>query len=341
MVRQQTLGKSFTLNGVGLHTGVNTRVTFHPAPENHGYKIQRVDLPTKPIIDALAENVVATTRGTAIGVDGVSVGTIEHAMAALYACEIDNCLIEVDTPEFPILDGSSILYVKNIKEVGTCRQEAERKFIYFPRKKFKVSESESGASMQLIPIDGYSLECNIAFDSPLLRKQKASLENLNHFAREIASARTFVFVKEIRSLVQKGLIKGGDLDNAIVIYDSVIPQAEYNEIADLMGVEHRDAGKVGYIMSKPLLFVNEPARHKLLDIMGDLALVGGFIRGRIIANRPGHAINNQLAREIREYCLEYEKLQELKSKTKRGRKKKVEESPSTPFWGLPRLAGAE
>lgn len=336
MVKQQTLRNSFLLEGIGLHTGVYTRIKFNPAPENHGYKIMRTDLPGTPIIDALAENVMSTERGTVLEVDGIQVGTIEHAMAALYACEIDNCLIEVDSAEFPILDGSAILYLKSIKEVGTKTQNAERKYLDFPKKKFKVADSATGSSLQLVPAHDYSIQCEISFDSSLLRKQSAKLDNLQEFAREIASSRTFVFVREIQYLIKQNLIKGGDLDNAIVVYDAVLSQDEYDKIADLMGVERRDAGKVGYIMNKPLLYSNEPARHKLLDVMGDLALVGGFLKGRVIANRPGHKINNQLARAIRKYYIETVEEKEKKRRDK-ARAKKVAAAPvaCSFYWNCP------
>lgn len=336
MVKQQTLRNSFLLEGIGLHTGVYAKIKFNPAPENHGYKIMRTDLPGTPIIDALAEHVMSTERGTVLNVDGIQVGTIEHAMAALYACEIDNCLIEVDAPEFPILDGSAILYLKSIKEVGTHIQNADRKYLDFPRKKFKVMDPQTGSSLQMIPSQDYGIQCDISFDSPLLKKQSAKLDSLQEFAKEIASARTFVFVREIQTLIQHNLIKGGDLDNAIVVYDSVIPQDEYDKIADLMGVERRDATKVGYIMNKPLLYTNEPARHKLLDVMGDLALVGGFIKGRIIANRPGHKINNQLARAIRKYYIETVEEKEKKRREK-ARAKKVAAAPAVSnfYWNCP------
>ncbi len=336
MVKQQTLRNSFLLEGIGLHTGIYAKIRFNPAPENHGYKIMRTDLPGTPIIDALAENVMSTERGTVLNVDGIQVGTIEHAMAALYACEIDNCLIEVDAPEFPILDGSAILYLKGIKEVGTHIQNAERRYLDFPRKKFKVADAQTGSSLQLVPSQDYSIQCEISFDSPLLKKQNAKLDSLQEFAREIASARTFVFVREIQTLIQHNLIKGGDLDNAIVVYDSVIPQGEYDQIADLMGVERRDASKVGYIMNKPLIYSNEPARHKLLDIMGDLALAGGFLKGRVIANRPGHKINNQLARAIRQYYIETVEEKEKKRREK-SRAKKIAVAPvaSNFYWNCP------
>lgn len=300
MVNQRTLKSSFTLEGKGLHTGLNVHITFNPAPENHGYKIRRTDIPGQPIIDALAENVAATQRGTVLSSNGVQVSTIEHALAALYACEIDNCLIDVDAPEVPILDGSSILFVSKIKSVGVQEQDAPRKYIAFKRKKIKVVDKATGASMILIPDDSFSIQSHIAFNSTLLRKQDASLNDLSEFTRDFAAARTFVFVREIEPLLNNNLVKGGDLDNAIVIYDKPIEQEHFDYLADIMGVKRKDASKLGYIMNRPLLYPNEPARHKLLDIIGDIALVGYFIKGKIIANCPGHKINNLFARAIRE-----------------------------------------
>lgn len=300
MTAQRTLKSSFSLQGKGLHTGLSVNITFNPAPENHGYKIRRTDVPGQPVINALAENVSATQRGTVLSANGIQVSTVEHALAALYACEIDNCLIDVDAPEFPILDGSSILYVSKIKETGTQEQNAERKYITFKRKRIKVVDKISGSSMVLLPDESFSIQSHISFDSPLLRKQDASMSDLSEFTRDFASARTFVFVREIEPLLDNDLVKGGNLDNAIVIYDKPIKQENYDRLADVMGVRRKDARKLGYVMNKPLLYSNEPARHKLLDIIGDIALVGHFIKGKIIANCPGHKINNMFARAIRE-----------------------------------------
>lgn len=297
-MKQQTLKGSFTLQGKGLHTGLDIEITFLPAPENHGYKIQRIDLEGQPVIDAVAENVTATQRGTVLGKQNVSVSTIEHAMAALYALEIDNCLIQVNAPEFPILDGSARIYVENIERVGIEEQNAEKDF-YVIRNKIEVTDEETGASIIALPDDHFSVSTMVLFDSPILNYQYASLEDMKCFADEIASARTFVFVREIEQLLKNNLIKGGDLDNAIVIYDQKIDQSEFDRIADLMGVQHRDANKLGFINNRPLAFKNEPARHKLLDVLGDMALIGRPIKGRIIATRPGHKINSQFTHLIR------------------------------------------
>lgn len=308
MVKQRTLKRSFSLAGKGLHTGLNINIVFHPAPENYGYKIRRTDVLGQPVIDALAENVVDTQRGTVLSDNDVRVSTVEHALAALYACEIDNCLIDVNAPEFPILDGSSMPYVAKIKETGLQEQNVARKYLTFKRKKIKVEDKETGSSMLLIPDTSFSIQSHISFKSLLLKQQDACLNDLSEFPKNFASARTFVFVREIEPLLDHNLIKGGDLDNAIVIYDKVMEQEKFNKLADKMGIGYKDASKLGYIMNKPLLYTNEPARHKLLDIIGDIALVGHFIKGRIIANCPGHKINNMFARAIREALVSDAKL---------------------------------
>jgi UDP-3-O-[3-hydroxymyristoyl] N-acetylglucosamine deacetylase/3-hydroxyacyl-[acyl-carrier-protein] dehydratase len=298
MQKQNTLKQSFVLQGKGLHTGLDIQITFNPAAENHGYKIKRVDLEGEPIIDALAENVIATQRGTVISKNNVQVSTIEHAMAALYANEIDNCLIEVNAPEFPILDGSARLYAEEIEKAGIVAQKADKDF-YIVKHKIEIKDEESGSSIIILPDDKFSVNTLISFDSSILSNQFATLSNLSDFKTEIASSRTFVFVREIESLIQNNLIKGGDLDNAIVIYDKEMPQEEINKLADTIGIGHKNVNGLGYINNKPLVFDNEPARHKLLDIIGDIALIGKPIRGQVIATRPGHKINNKLARIIR------------------------------------------
>ncbi len=284
--------------GKGLHTGLNLTVTFNPAPENHGYKIQRIDLDNQPIIEAIAENVVDTSRGTVVAKGEARCSTIEHGMAALYAMGVDNCLIQVNGPEFPILDGSSIAYVENIRRVGIEEQNAPKDY-YVIKKKIEFRDEENGSSIIILPDEQFSITAMISFDSQFLNSQFATLDHMTDFADEIASARTFVFVREIEPLLQAGLIKGGDLDNAIVIYERQISQENLDKLADYMGVAHKDAAKLGYLNEKPLVWRNEPARHKLLDIIGDMALIGRPIKGRIIATRPGHTINNKFARQMR------------------------------------------
>lgn len=305
MSKQKTLGGSFSLFGKGLHTGLSLTVTFNPAPENHGYRIQRIDLEGQPVIHAIAENVVDTSRGTVVANGDARVSTIEHAMAALYAMGIDNCLIQVNGPEFPILDGSSIEYVECIRRVGIQEQNAEKDF-YVIKKKIEFRDDETGSSIIILPDEQFSITAMISFESQFINSQFATLDNMEDFTKEIASARTFVFVREIEPLLKAGLIKGGDLDNAIVIYEKQISQEALDRLADHLHVDHRDATKLGYINSRPLVWQNEPARHKLLDIIGDMALIGRPIKGRIIATRPGHTINNKFARQMRREIRKHE-----------------------------------
>jgi UDP-3-O-[3-hydroxymyristoyl] N-acetylglucosamine deacetylase/3-hydroxyacyl-[acyl-carrier-protein] dehydratase len=297
-MKQQTLNGEFTVKGKGLHTGLEIEATFLPAPENHGYKIQRVDLPGEPVIDALAENVTETARGTVISRGDVRVSTIEHAMAALYAAGVDNCLIKVNAPELPILDGSAIVFANEIEKVGLVEQTVDKNY-YVVKRKIEVRDEQTGAHLTVLPDSELSLDVMISYDSSVLTNQYARLENVADFKTEIAASRTFVFVREVEALLQANLIKGGDLDNAIVIYDSNISQEKMNEIADLMGVPHKEVSEFGYINNNPLVFENEPARHKLLDILGDVALIGRPLKGRIIACRPGHKINTTFAKQIR------------------------------------------
>ncbi|MBR6249353.1 MAG: bifunctional UDP-3-O-[Muribaculaceae bacterium] len=302
MMKQRTIAKEFSISGKGLHTGLHIDATFKPAEVNTGYVFKRIDLEGEPIIEAIAENVVETKRGTVIASrtnKDIRVSTIEHALAALYAAGIDNCLIEVNAPELPILDGSAIVWAEKIEEVGFVEQEADKEF-YVVKQRIKVVDPETGSSLIVLPDDDFSIDVMIEFNSPVLTNQFASLDNLSKFKDEIAASRTFVFVREVMPLLQLNLIKGGDLDNAIVIYDTPMEQADLDKLADLMQVQHKDASELGYINNKPLAHNNEPARHKLLDVLGDLALIGRPLRGRIIATRPGHTLNTQLSKKIRQ-----------------------------------------
>jgi UDP-3-O-[3-hydroxymyristoyl] N-acetylglucosamine deacetylase/3-hydroxyacyl-[acyl-carrier-protein] dehydratase len=277
---------------------LDIRITFNPAGENHGYKIRRIDLEGHPLVEAVAENVVNTQRGTVVARGGVQVSTIEHAMAALYASERDNCLIEVDAPEFPILDGSSRYFTEGIAEAGVVEQNARKDF-YIVRHKIEVVEPETGSSLVILPDDKFSINVLISFNSPVLSNQYAVLNDLSDFSSEVSSSRTFVFVREVETLLQSNLIKGGDFDNAIVIYDQPMPQEKLDRLADEIGLPHKSMTELGYVNDKPLVYDNEPARHKLIDVLGDIALIGKPIKGHVIATRPGHKINNQLARLIR------------------------------------------
>ena len=309
-MKQLTLKAEFTVSGKGLHTGLQVEATFKPAPENTGYIFKRIDLEGCPAIEALAENVVATNRGTVIACRSnkeIRVSTVEHAMAALYAAGIDNCYIEVSGPELPILDGSAIEYSTKIEKAGLVEQNAEKEY-YVVKQRIKVVDENTGAALIVLPDDDFSIDTMVEYDSVVLNNQFASLSSLSNFKDEIAGSRTFVFVREIMPLVQNNLIKGGDLDNAIVIYDVEMPQDELDKIADLVGVAHTNASKLGYINHTPLTHSNEPARHKLLDVLGDLALIGRPLKGRIIATRPGHTINTKLANQIRKE-LRYQNVQ--------------------------------
>ena len=305
MLKQKTLKGSFSLFGKGLHTGLSLTVTFNPAPENTGYRIQRIDLEGEPIIDAVAENVVDTRRGTVLGKGDVRVSTVEHGLAALYALGIDNCLIQVNGPEFPILDGSADMYVKKISEIGLEEQNAPKDF-YIIRHKIEIKDDETGSCVTILPDEEFSITAMCSFESKFINSQFATLDKIESFAEDIAPARTFVFVRDIMPLLEANLIKGGDLDNAIVIYEREVTQEKLDHLADVLKVPHMDATKIGYIQHKPLMWENECTRHKLLDIVGDMALIGRPIKGRIIATRPGHTINNKFARLLRKEIRKHE-----------------------------------
>ena len=297
-MKQRTLKSAFTVTGKGLHTGLTIEASFNPAPENHGIKFERVDLEGNPTIDALAENVVETQRGTVIARGEAKVSTIEHALASLYAAGIDNCLVKVNAPELPILDGSAKEDAKLIEEVGYEEQKAEKCY-YVVKNKIELVDENSGSSIVILPDEEFSIDTMIEFNSPVLPNQFASLDNLSKFKEEIAGCRTFVFFREILPLVANNLIKGGDLNNAIVIYDSPLTQESLDKIADAMNVPHKNVNELGYVNDEPLHFDNEPARHKLLDVLGDIALIGRPIKGHVIATRPGHTINTTFAKKIR------------------------------------------
>ena len=304
-IKQRTLKGSFSLCGKGLHTGLNLTVTFNPAPENTGYKIQRIDLEEQPIVEAIAENVVDTQRGTVLARGDVRVSTVEHGLSALYAMGIDNCMIQVNGPEFPILDGSAGIYVNRIQEIGIVEQNAPKDF-YIIRKKIEVKDDETGSCITILPDDQFSITAMCSFESKFINSQFATLDNIDDYATEIAPARTFVFVRDILPLLEANLIKGGDMDNAIVIYEREVSQEQLDQLADILKVPRMDATKIGYIQHKPLMWENECTRHKLLDIIGDMALIGKPIKGRIVATRPGHTINNKFARLMRREIRKHE-----------------------------------
>lgn len=298
MEKQRTIKDSFRLSGKGLHTGLDLVVEFCPAPENYGYKIQRVDVEGQPLIDVLAENVTETQRSTVLSNGVEHVSTIEHGLAALYALGVDNCHIKVNGPEFPILEGSAQPYVEHIQRVGIVEQEAEKEYLVIDEP-IEYHDEQSGSVLRIEPAEEFSVSVVVSFDGSSISDQRAELAHMADFSREIAAARTFVFVRDIEPLLAAGLIKGGDLDNAIVLYEREMSQERFDRIADAMNIPRMDAKRLGYINHRPLVWDNEPARHKLLDVVGDMALLGAPVKGRIIAYRPGHRVNNQLARKVR------------------------------------------
>lgn len=298
MEKQRTIKDSFRLSGKGLHTGLDLTVEFCPAPENYGYKIQRIDVEGQPLIEVLAENVTETQRSTVLSNGSEHVSTIEHGLAALYALGVDNCHIKVNGPEFPILEGSAQLYIENILRVGIVEQEAEKEYLAV-KEPIEYRDEKSGSVLRIEPAEEFSVSVVVSFDGSSISDQRAELDHMSDFTTEIAAARTFVFVRDIEPLLAAGLIKGGDLDNAIVLYEREMSQERFDRIADAMNIPRMDAKRLGYINHRPLVWDNEPARHKLLDIIGDLSLVGKPLKGHVTAYRPGHRVNNQLARMVR------------------------------------------
>lgn len=296
-VKQRTIKSDLHISGVGLHTGHPVNITIKPAPENHWYKFQRTDLAGQPVVNVDADNVTDTSRGTTISQNGASVSTIEHLMAALVGLQIDNVLIEIDGPEVPILDGSSSIFVEKLRETGFVDQEADRDYFEI-QNNIHYNEPERKVEIAAMPLDGYRLTCMIDFNSPVLGSQHASISHINEFSKEIASSRTFCFLHELEMLVEQNLVKGGDLSNAIVIVDKEIDE---NELHKLEGVFNKkvEVASEGILNNVQLRHLNEPARHKLLDMIGDLALVGRPIKGHIMAARPGHAANVAFAKRIK------------------------------------------
>lgn len=294
-MKQQTIGAQFSLEGKGLHTGLNIQLTFLPADENTGIRIKRIDLPEQPCYEATADLVTATQRGTVLQKGEWKVSTIEHALAALAATNVDNCLIEVNAPEFPIMDGSAKPFVDAINGVGVIEQKADRE-PFIVRKRIEHTSPDGNSKIVLLPDDHFSIDVHISYPSAILANQYASMETSEEFATEIAEARTFVFVKEVEQLLAANLIKGGDLQNALVIYDQLVTQEQMDKIAGLTNQPSVDATKLGYL-SEPK-YNNEPARHKLLDVIGDLKLIGKQIQGKVIAYCPGHQVNTDFAKTL-------------------------------------------
>ena len=281
-----------------MHTGVVTKMTFLPAKPNHGIKFQRIDLPGSPIIDADCDNVVDVSRGTTIEQSGARISTIEHTLAALTGLEIDNVLIQVDGPEAPIMDGSSIQFVNVLNEAGTEEQNALRDFFEVQDGIF-YREVDRNVEIAALPLDDYRVTVMIDYNSPVLGSQHASITNIRQFEKEIASCRTFCFLHELEMLYKNNLIKGGDLNNAIVIVDRVVQEHELDNIALMLNKPKVEVKREGILNNVELRYNNEPARHKLLDIIGDLALAGRPLKAQILAARPGHAANVAFAKKLK------------------------------------------
>ncbi|HLN74755.1 MAG: bifunctional UDP-3-O-[3-hydroxymyristoyl] N-acetylglucosamine deacetylase/3-hydroxyacyl-ACP dehydratase [Methylococcaceae bacterium] len=296
-VKQKTLAKEFSISGKGLHTSCQVSMTFKPAPVNHGFKFQRVDLANQPIISAHVDFVVDTARGTVIENQGARISTIEHSLAALTGMDLDNVLIEIDNEEVPILDGSSRYFVEAIEKAGIVEQEANRDYFVVTEKMVYKNE-KTGSEMILLPDSEYSVNVLISFNSTVLNNQYASMNSLSEFKSEIANCRTFVFLHELEFLLKNNLVKGGDVDNAIIIIDRPVSQDELDRLADLFNHERVEIKSQGILNNIDLQYDNECARHKLLDVIGDLALAGKRIKGRVIATKPGHSVNTAFAKMI-------------------------------------------
>ncbi|HSH50878.1 MAG TPA: bifunctional UDP-3-O-[3-hydroxymyristoyl] N-acetylglucosamine deacetylase/3-hydroxyacyl-ACP dehydratase, partial [Bacteroidales bacterium] len=295
---QKTIRKAVSLKGKGLHTGYDVEITFRPAPVDHGYKFQRIDLEGKPIISASVDNVTDTSRGTTLVENGVEIHTIEHVLASLMGLELDNILMEFSGPEAPILDGSAKMYVEAIKTVGIEEQDAAKNY-FIIKERIVFRDEENDIEIVAYPDDHFSIDVMVDYNSKVLGHQYASYHPTHDFEKEIAPSRTFVFFHELEMLLQHNLIKGGDLQNAIVIMENEVSQEELDRMADLFNKPHVKV-KEGILNNIDLRFSNEPARHKLLDVLGDLSLIGQPVLGKIVASRPGHYANTQFAKIIKE-----------------------------------------
>jgi len=304
--KQHTIKERFELSGVGLHTGAFTTMTFLPADINHGIKFQRVDMPGQPIVDADVDYVVDLSRGTTIEHSGARINTVEHTMAALVGTEVDNVLIQLNGPEPPIMDGSSEPFVKALEKVGFEEQNALRNF-FDVTEAISYKDEDRNVEIAALPLDDYRLTVMVDYNSPVLGSQHASLTDIRDFGKEIASCRTFCFLHELEMLYKQGLIKGGDLNNAIVVVDRVVDKSELQYLASLFNKKTVEVKNEGILNNVELRYKNEPARHKLLDLVGDLALAGRPIRGQILAARPGHAANVAFAKKLKKVMLEQEK----------------------------------
>jgi UDP-3-O-[3-hydroxymyristoyl] N-acetylglucosamine deacetylase / 3-hydroxyacyl-[acyl-carrier-protein] dehydratase len=298
--KQHTLCESVSISGTGLHTGVLVDMTLNPANPGYGIQFQRIDLPNKPIIKADCDLVTDTSRGTTLQVGEAKVSTVEHILAALVGMGVDNVLIEVNGPEIPIMDGSSTPFIEIIEKIGVLEQDAAKAWYSIDENIFHYDD-EKRVEMVALPALDYQITTLIDFNSPVLGTQHAALKTIKDFKAEIAPCRTFCFLHELEALLKHDLIKGGDINNAIVVVDKVITNEEMSRLAKVFKREKIEVKSEGYLNNLELRFPNEPARHKLLDVVGDLALIGYPIKARIIANRPGHSSNVEFAKKIKQY----------------------------------------
>ncbi|MET0760281.1 MAG: bifunctional UDP-3-O-[3-hydroxymyristoyl] N-acetylglucosamine deacetylase/3-hydroxyacyl-ACP dehydratase [Flavobacterium sp.] len=297
MVKQTTIKSEISLTGVGLHTGKEVKMTFKPAPINNGYTFVRVDLEGHPVIEADANYVVNTQRGTNLEKLGVKIQTSEHVLAAFVGCDVDNVIIELDASEPPIMDGSSKYFVEAIEKVGVVEQEAKRN-VYIVKEIISFTDEATGSEILVMPSDDYQVTAMVDFGTKVLGTQNATMKSIADFKTEIADARTFSFLHELESLLENGLIKGGDLNNAIVYVDKEISASTMENLKTAFGKEDISVKPNGILDNLTLHYPNEAARHKLLDIVGDLALIGTRIKGKVIANKPGHFVNTQFAKKM-------------------------------------------
>jgi UDP-3-O-[3-hydroxymyristoyl] N-acetylglucosamine deacetylase/3-hydroxyacyl-[acyl-carrier-protein] dehydratase len=296
--KQSTLSSEVSLSGVGLHSGENVNLTVTPASINHGIIFQRTDIEGQPLVPALVDYVVDTSRGTVLEKDGARVQTTEHLLSALGALQIDNVLIKLDGPEIPILDGSALPFVEIIEKAGIEEQNALRNYFAITEA-VQTNNEDHSIELAALPLDDYRLTVMVDYQSKVISSQHAQLHNLGDYKEFIAPCRTFVFVHELENLHKAGLIKGGDLSNAVVIAENTESDERMSQLAELLGKEKISIGETGIVNDEPLKFKNEPARHKLLDLIGDLVLVGRPLKGHILAARPGHAANVELAKAIK------------------------------------------
>ena len=306
-MKQKTIKKPVSLHGIGLHSGKKVNMTFKPAPSNHGVKFQRIDLEHSPVLNADVSRVISTNRGTTIKEQDAQVSTIEHALSALAGLSIDNVLIEIDGPEVPIMDGSASPFVDKLEEAGRMELEEDREY-FEVTEPIAYKDEVTGTELLALPSKNFEITALIDFNSPILGHQYASMNEINSYKTEIAPCRTFVFLRELDQLLNQNLIKGGDLENAIVIVDRLMDEEELAKLAEKLNKPNVKVERAGILNTTDLHFENEPARHKLLDILGDLALLGRPIRGKIVATKPGHTANVEFAKLLKKKLIEQRKL---------------------------------